>query len=132
MQQFAREVLADLNDMLEADGEDVTLQRMAAPSGGAASVASSVTARARLMEIGAANRNQDLVGNVAQGDIVIVMSPTEIIAAGWTAGRVSGDDDRVPTKGNRVVRAGRIYTVQKGFGKYVYGALVRIEVVARG
>jgi len=121
------ECIADLDESLAMDGEDVVLQRMTA----GVTVADECTVRAKVSEAGS-GRPQDLIGNVVQGDTILIMSPTQIAAVGWTAGRASGDDDRVPTKGNRVIRAGRALSVQKGFGIFIRGELVRIEVHARG
>ena len=125
------ECIADLDAFLASDGEDITIERMAL-SGGAQTVAQSVTCRAAGRQRGAGNRSQDLAGQIRQGDVVLVLSPTEIIAAAWTSGRVSGDDQRVPRNGNRIIRAGRTMTVDDGFGIYVRGELVRIEIIARG
>ncbi len=127
----ASDEIAMLDATLALDGEDVTLQRVDLV-GGAQVVGASVECRAFIRQRGAGQRQQDLIGNVKQGDITIIMSPTEITAAGWTSGRVAGDDQMVPKTGNRIIRAGRAHTIEGAFGIRVQGELVRIEAIARG
>jgi hypothetical protein len=75
---------------------------------------------------------QELVGGIAQTDAHVIMSPTQIIAAGWTSGRPANEDQRVPLKGNRAFIAGKARNVEAAVGIYVAGELVRIEMRVLG
>lgn len=123
--------IAMLDDFLRKRGQDVVLRRMQLV-GGAQSVAASVTCRAHDRGLGRGYQANQLVGNLTQQDNVLIMSPSEIIAAGWTSGRAAGEDQRVPLRGNQVVVAGQVRSVESVNAIYMAGELVRIELQHSG
>lgn len=124
------QLIADLDAVLAVDGEDVTLQRTSA-TGGELVVAASVSVRAFVRGLGRGYQAHDLGGNLTQQDYILIMSPTEIIAAAWSSGRPAGEDTKIPMRGNKVLIKGRRHNVEAAEGIYVGGVLVRIEVQAR-
>jgi len=70
---------------------------------------------------------------VLQGDKKFVLSPTEINSGTRPAAQTTGEiDTRIPRKGDRIVQEGSTFSVQYASGRYISGALVRIDGVARG
>lgn len=115
-----------LDRHLARNGETITLQRLQFVAG-VQTVAASVSCRAVVRGY----RPTELIGGITQQDSMVVLSPTEIIAAAWTSGRPAHEDTRVPQKGNRAVIAGRVRSVEAAVGIYVAGELVRIEMQVR-
>lgn len=77
---------------------------------------------------------QQLLGSIIQQDSLVIMSPTEINAAGWpglTQG--VGPDVRVPSKnrGDQVIINGAKRAVQAAEGIFMGTVLVRIEIQVR-
>lgn len=112
-----------LNSELAEEGTDAKLQRMT----GGTTVAGEVTVRA--FDRGYAT---ELIGanGLTDQHVKIILSPSEIIAAGWTSGRPSYEDVRVPMKGNRIVLNGRVRNIESARGFYEGADLVRIEARA--
>ena len=83
-----------------------------------------------------AYRPEELVGGIIQGDSRVILSPQEIEANGWpgpnSSATPTGQDRRVPRKGDRIVIAGKVRNIESGTPVYLAGQLVRIEVQARG
>ncbi|GAB4071758.1 hypothetical protein KHC28_00395 [Ancylobacter sonchi] len=76
---------------------------------------------------------KELTGSVVQGDTKVILSPTQIIAAGWpSAPQVDGTDARVPIRGDKLVIAGRVRNIEAAAPIYLAGELVRIELQVRG
>lgn len=71
-------------------------------------------------------------GNVNQDDLVLIMSPTEIINAGWSSGASSPQDTRIPVNGNIIVINGRSRKVETTTPIFVNDELVRLEVLLKG
>ena len=75
---------------------------------------------------------QELIGGIVQSDSKVILSPTEIIRAGWpgpnSSATPTNQDRRVPRKGDAVVIAGRKRAVEAAGGIYLAGELVRIEM----
>lgn len=121
------ECIASLDSALADKGQNVVLQRMTlGPSG--RQIPFSVTCKAFV-------RGYDpdqWIGGLTQHDSKVIISPTEITAAGWTNGRLPPDETRVPIRNNKVVVAGATKNVEAGFGFYVGGELVRIEMQVKG
>lgn len=124
------QLIADLDDVLSTDGEDVILRRVTA-SGGEIVVSAEVTCRASVSGLGRGYQAHQLGGNLTQQDFMVILSPTGIAAAAWSSGRPSGEDGSIPMRGNKIVIKGRQHNVEAAEGKYVNGNLVRIEVQAR-
>ncbi len=124
------QLIADLDATLATDGEDVILQRTSALNGEIV-VDAAVTCRSKVSGLGRGYQAHLLAGNMTQQDYIVILSPTEITAAGWASGRPAGEDGRIPMRGNAVVIKGRKHNVEACEGIYVGGTLVRIEVQAR-
>jgi hypothetical protein len=122
-----REMIADLDASLRRDGEDVVLQRLTLGPGGI-HIPFTVICRAHVRFY----RLDELIGVIKENDQKVILSPTQIMAAGWTSGRPAHEDRRVPMPGNRIVIKGRPHRVELGSGLYPAGELVRIELVASG
>ena len=124
----AEQAIADLDAALAADGEWIELWRET----GTQKIPFKVRCRAFVRGYAA----QELVGGIAQNDLKIVMSPTEIIRAGWPGPNSSAtptdQDRRVPRKGDAVVIAGRKRAVETAGGIYVAAELVKIEMRVLG
>ena len=117
-----------LDRQLAASGQDIVLTRTVAGGGPV-----SVTCRAQVRSY----QPHELVAGTGliQGDSLVVISPTQIAAAGWAGPQVGGQPDvRIPdkNKGDKVVIAGRTRAVQMAWGTYLAGELVRIEMQVRG
>jgi hypothetical protein len=122
-----RECIADLDAALATDGEQIVLQRMTLGPGNAP-IAFSVHCLAFVRGY----EPNEMVGGITQQDSRVIISPTEIVAAGWTSGKPANEDRRVPMKGNKAVIAGKVRNVEAAVGKYVGGELVRIEMRVLG
>lgn len=82
-------------------------------------------------------RLAELTANIAQGDTMVTLSPTDIQAALWPDGEAvtstpAGVDPRVPIRSDQVVIAGLARTVLAAAPLYVAGDLVRIDLQVRG
>lgn len=119
--------VANLDAALAQTGQPVTLRRLV---GTASPTAYDVTAQAFVRGYAP----KEIVGGIQQGDTLAILSPSEIVAAGWPgAGAQSdGTDTRVPRNGDRLVIAGRIRRIEAAVPLYMAGALVRIELQLRG
>lgn len=125
------EETASLNRHLREAGEDVVLQRMTTTAG-VQTVAASVTCRAHVRSLGRGYAANEIAGQTSQQDQIVILSPTEITAAGWTSGRHANEDTRIPMKGNRLVIGGRATTVQSAQAIRMANTVVRIELQVRG
>jgi hypothetical protein len=119
--------IAALDRQLAQHGVDVTLQRLA--TGSPQTVLGSVVCRAQMRAQGTGDQKVMLANTVAQQDMTLIMSPTQIVAAGWQSG---GPDQMVPVKGTRVLCPDRQRTVEAATPFYLNGVLVRLEVQVRG
>lgn len=122
----ASRALVALDRSLARAGQDIVLQRM-----NGAAVAAQVTCRAVVRGY----TPQELVGGITQQDSMVILSPSQIIAAGWKAFTVTGEDprdQRIPIKGNKAVISGKTRNVESAGGIYVDGQLVRIEMRVLG
>lgn len=119
-------MIADLDAALAEAGEIVRLQRLA----GTQQIKSEVSCVARMRGYSA----QEVVGGVRQQDVRIIISPTQIDAAGWPGpGNVpASGDPRVPHDGDRIVTSRGPLRIVNAIPTYMQGRLVRIEIQARG
>lgn len=116
----------ELNSALAADGQDITLRRF---SGTTTRTNIDVQVRAFVRHYEA----KELTPATVQGDTKIIMSPTEIIAAGWPGAEPPGAADaRVPRRGDQVLVVGTPRQVQNAYPIYIDNDLVRIELQVRG
>lgn len=107
--------ISALDRGLVVAGEDVTLSRQTGPQ----QIPLSVTCRARVTGYSP----QQLVGEIHQGDSLVILSPTEMQARQWCW---------PPLKGDRVLAHGRTRTVLDAAPFYIGGELVRLELQVRG
>lgn len=116
----------ELNEALSIDGQDIVLRRF---SGTTNRTNIDVQCRAFVRHYTA----KELTPNTVQGDTLVIMSPSEIIAAGWPGTQPpSATDARVPRKGDQVIVAGTPRNVESGYPIYLDNDLVRIELQVRG
>lgn len=75
---------------------------------------------------------QELTTNIIQGDTKVILSPTQINAAGWPG--VSGGvlDHRVPRRGDKAIVQGKTLNIEAAAPIYVDNTLVRLELQVRG
>lgn len=124
----AQGLVASLDYHLAAVGEDIQVRRY----NGVVFV-DSVECRAVVRGY----EPHELVAGIIQTDLKFILSPTEIVGAGWPGPEIpagsSNRDRRVPNKGDRIIRQGREFSVQNSNGGfYVDNELVRIELQGRG
>lgn len=132
MSDAADREIADLNMSLAADGEWIEIRRLY----GTQLIPVSVTCRAFVRTVTA----EELVAGITQESSNIIMSPSEIIAAGWPGPWTPsaqepvnpGTDRRVPRKGDKAVIKGRVRNVEVTKPIYVDDELVRIELRVLG
>lgn len=78
-------------------------------------------------------RRDGLVGQFQQGDLWIVIDPTDLESASWPgAGAVAGRSAVVPIRGDKITVEGRVRSVVIAEARDVQGTIVRINVIARG
>ena len=137
MSDLSDQAVADLDAALASDGETVELQRLV----GTQLIPIRVACRAFVRSYDA----RELVGGITQDQSRVIISPSEIIRAGWpgpdvevrnAAGVVttalSQQDRRVPRRGDKVVIAGKPRNIEVAMPIYVDGALVRIDLRVLG
>lgn len=76
----------------------------------------------------------ELVDGITQQDSFVIISPTQINAAGWPGTQVPGQPDiRIPrhNRGDLCIINGQTRAVQAGVGIYVRDVLARIEFRVR-
>lgn len=124
--------IADLDATLALDGEWVELRRLF----GTQLIPVSVKSRAFVRNV----NNQELIAGIAQENSNVILSPTEIIDAGWPgpwtpsqAEQVEPDTDRrVPRKGDKCLIKGKPRNIEVSKPIYVDDELVRIELRVLG
>ena len=121
------QAIADLDFALSEAGEPCVLRRPGFIGMTPAPVDVTVMARVRTY------KPSQIAGATLQGDSTAVLSPTEIIAAGWP-GTDPGDgtDARVPREGDRLIVAGRARAIVSADPVYIAGVLVPINLQVRG
>ncbi|MGA0561702.1 hypothetical protein ACO2RV_04575 [Ancylobacter sp. VNQ12] len=108
------EAIAMLDRALAANGEDVVLRRMT-HLGTTSTPADRPGIRAHVRGY----RPDELVGNIAQGDRQVILSP-------------SGLDGDLPKRGDLVLIAGRSCMIEAAAEIRVGGVVVRIELQVKG
>jgi hypothetical protein len=125
--------IADLDATLAADGEWIELSRLF----GSQQIPVKVTCRAFVRATAA----KDLIGSITLTQSDVIMSPTEIIRAGWPGPWTQSanervkplTDRRVPVKGDKVTPAhGRLLNVELVKPTYVDNELVRLDLKVSG
>lgn len=124
--------ITDLNYVLDLDGEWIVLRRFY----GTQLIPVSVTCRAVVRSVG----NTELEAGIAQEQSNVIISPSEIIAAGWPGPWTPsasetvnpGTDRRVPRKGDACIIKGRKRNIEVSKPLYVDDELVRIDLRVLG
>jgi hypothetical protein len=133
MSYAADREIHDLNMTLSEDGEWIEIRRLY----GTQLIPVSVTCRAFVRAINA----EELAAGISQDNSNVVISPSEIIAAGWPgpwtptlpAEPVNpGTDRRVPKKGDKAVIKNRVRNIEFARPVYVDDELVRINLRVLG
>jgi hypothetical protein len=117
-----QQIIADLDRSLLESGEDVILRR---------GTNTDVGCRARVRGVDA----QRVVGTIQQTDLSVVISPTEILAAGWPGGDppvVGATDPRIPRINDSMMVKGKLRQVRLSDPIYVAGVWVRCNLVVVG
>lgn len=121
-------LIASLDRALAAAGETIILRR------GVSAPFTDLTVPASVRRF----RAEELTGGIMQGDVKVILSPTGLDAAAWlAAGGSAGSapfaaDLRIPKIGDKVIAQGRSHRIENAMSFLVAGALVRIELQARG
>lgn len=127
--------IADLDRELAGEaGEEIEIWRVY--TAGTTQIPVKVTCRAFVRNYGA----EELVGGITQEQVRVVISPSEIIAAGWPGPwtpsaiePVQPDTDRrVPRNNDRCLIKGRLRNVEVPMPVYVDNELVRINLRVLG
>lgn len=121
------ECIAMLDSQLAEHGEEITLQRLILGPNNT-QIPFSVVCRAFVRGY----EPDQMIGGITQQHRRVILSPTQIIAKGWTGGRPATEDTRVPKEGNKVLIEGKVHNVEAAGPKYVGGELVRIELSVKG
>lgn len=123
----AAQEIADLDEALALDGEDIELHRPIAGQGPV-----KVTCRAFVRGASVVQ----LSSGVKQDASNVVLSPSEIIRRGWpgpnSSATPTAQDRRVPRTTDKVLIAGRTRQIDAVMPVYVDGALVRIDMRVLG
>jgi hypothetical protein len=118
--------IATLDRHLQLKGEDVLLRRTVGAN------TADVTCRAKV----SGYSPQEIVSGTGlmQGDSQVILSPTQIIAAGWPGGAANQvvGDSRIPKTGDFVIISGRRRTVKAVVPVYMANVLVRIVMTVGG
>lgn len=110
------EAIAALDHANQIAGEDVVLRRYLGPL---LANPVDVTCRATVRGYTAA----ELVGGIAEGDRLAILSPTEATAASWPL---------PPRRGDKLVIGGRETNIEHPDNITMGGALVRMNLRVRG
>lgn len=117
-----------LDGQIARNGESVTLQRI---------VGTSPNQSTSAAEVGAIVRPygpKELIGGITQGDLLVIVSPTDVKAARWPggqAGQIVGDAS-VPKTTDKIVVQGRQRQIVASMPVYLASVLVRMNFQVRG
>lgn len=118
----AADHVSDLDRAMAEDGEDVILRRTASGTD------TDVTCRAFVRGVSP----EQLAAGVKQDNSNVILSPSEIIDAGWPGTVSDLVDSRVPTTNDWIVIAGRVRKIGFVAPIYVGGELVRLDIRVTG
>lgn len=123
------EHIDDLDTELEEEGEDVILRRVTA------GVTKEVTVRAHVRSYRLSA--QELVSGISWIPFVVIISPTQIRAAGWPAGEVAAAppfniDPSIPKIGDKLIIKGSLKTIKSSNPIAVNGEVVKIQMMTEG
>lgn len=123
--------IADLDAALARVGEDVILRRVSGVAPNA--VNADVIVRATVNDYAP----NELVGGIVQTDSKVILSPTQITAAGWpnpviTAIPPFNPDPHIPKIGDKAIISGKLRNIAFVNSLTVANELVRIEMRVSG
>lgn len=120
--------IRELDASLAADGEWINLQRLT----GTVLIPFKVDCIAFVRGYAAV----DLIASIVQRQRKVIMSPTQIIRAGWpgpnSSATPTAKDRRIPIKGDKVIVGGGPCSVEEAGGINLDGDLIRIEMRVLG
>lgn len=123
--------IRELDKSLADDGEWIEIWRLT----GTQLIPVKVRCRAKVNNLGA----QDLISGIKQDTSEVILSPTEIIRAGWPGPETrpvtkasTTIDRRVPQTGDKAYIKGKPRQVDVGLPTYVDDELVRIKLRVLG
>lgn len=119
----------DLDDALDGDSEEVVLRRTVA--GQVREV--TVIAHVRTYRLNA----QELVNGISWIPLIVVISPTQIKAAGWPAGESAAAppfnvDPSIPRIGDKMIIKGAVKTIKSSNPIMRGGEWVRCNIMTDG
>lgn len=120
-------MISRLDDALRRRGEDCVLRRKE----GSPLVEKDVTVRASVRGL----RGDEIVGTATQAYSKVVISMTQIIAAGWPAGHTitpGAVDPRLPRPNDFLVVKGKQRQIMFADPIAVDGTVVRLELIVAG
>lgn len=121
--------IAALDRGIEQSGQPIQLLRSVGAAPNAVVVAVDIVAMVRGYSA------TDLLGDVAQGDRVVTLSPTTLAATQWPGGRAPDYmvEPEVPLRTtDRVTIDGRTFNIQSATPFKIAGVLVKIKLNVRG
>jgi hypothetical protein len=121
---MVEDMIAALNDALASYGDDVILRRRGAALQDVACKAHVTAYRLRDTELVAKTA-------ITQEDLIIIMSPSEIAAAGWPGGSPTALD-MLPRKGDKLVIRGMERNIEVCDPHRIAGEVVRFDIRALG
>lgn len=125
-----QEAIAALDRALSEAGEYIVLRRMVGTGQNIANVDATVRAFVRSV------KPEEIVGTISQGDLNVILSPTDIDAAQWPGGLpdVPGlkPDARIPRINDKAVIQGKVRNISFAKPIVMDGDLVRIELTVSG
>jgi hypothetical protein len=132
MSQASDQDIADLDYVLSMDGEWINIRRLF----GTQMIPVSVRCRASVRTIS----GSELESGINQEQSDVILSPSQIIAAGWPGPWTPsanepinlGTDRRVPRKGDKAVIKNRVRNIEVAMPIYVDDDLVRINLRVLG
>lgn len=123
--------IAALDRQLARHGEDIVISRVVKRGG--INVTVLVTCRAFVRAVSA----DEIAGKITVDDLKVIISPTQIIAAGWPGmdeNIVAGNavDQRIPKSSDKVTVQGRPREIRAPKPKLLDGVWVRCDMVVAG
>ncbi|WP_064840542.1 hypothetical protein [Rhizobium sp. N324] len=120
-----------MDNALVRAGEDIVLRRTV--GSGANVINIDVKCRAAVRAVSA----DEIVGTITQRDLVVIISPTQILAAQWPGGAYAGGvtsdvDPRIPKETDFALIQGRQRQVRASKPIFVANVWVRTDMVVAG
>lgn len=116
---IADTAIAALDAGLAQAGQDIVLRRA-----GAADITCRASVRTYRL------REEDIVGGVAASELLVFLSHTEILAAGWPGITTAGEtvDPSIPRRNDKVIIDGRVRNVNAVTAISIGNQVVRVEL----